>query len=175
MARGKKTCWRYFHESMIQNDNVFSEFFEEDAQRSVSLSITMSRSEPDPCFLCHVPHVLCARALSLSLSLPASGLPCLTHWLFQVPGLTHLWLIGPHLFPVPGLTLLLLMKPRFFPVPGHTPVSNWTSSVPVLNRALKNIQCWIISSLTWTPLLPRFPIAFFLPVCFCLDSFGFWI
>ena len=74
-----------------------------------------------------------------------------------------------------SVTLLLLMKPRFFPVPGHTPVSNWTSSVPVLNRALKNIQCWIISSLTWTPLLPRFPIAFFLPVCFCLDSFGFWI
>src|SRR4029434_10717863 len=73
------------------------------------------------------------------------------------------------------LTLLLLMKPRFLPVPGHTPVSSWTSSVPVLNRALKNIQCWIISSLTWTPLLPRFPIAFFLPVCFCLDSFGFWI
>ena len=29
----------------------------------------LSRSEPDPCFLCHVPHVLCVCALSLSPSL----------------------------------------------------------------------------------------------------------
>src|SRR4029434_1952896 len=86
---------------------------------------------------------------------------------------THLWLIGPHLFPVPGLTLLLLMKPRFFPVPGHTPVSNWTSSLPVLNRALKNMQCWIISSLTWTPLLPRFSYCIF-PACLFLPGF-LWI
>ena len=93
-------------------------------QQTQSLQHTVTRSEPDPCLLCHVPHV----------SLP-------THWLFQVPGLTHLWLIGPRLFPVPGPTLLLLIRPRFFPVPGHTPVSNWTSSVPVLNRALKSIQC----------------------------------
>ena len=136
------------------------------------MCVFMSRSEPDPCFLCHVPHVVCARSLSLSLPRPASGLPCLT-----LPGA---WSNTPvanwtSSLPCAWPTLLLLMKPRFFPVPGHTPVSNWISSVPVLNRALKNIQCWIISSLAWTPLLPRFPIAFFLPVCFCLDSFGFWI
>ena len=98
---------------------------------------------------------------------PVSGL---THlWLigprlFPVPGLTHLWLIGPRLFPVSGLTHLWLIGPRLFPVPGHTPVANWTSSVPVFKPALRSIQCWIISSLAWTPLLPV-----------CLPWIAFWI